>query len=61
VFYANGLEVEFALASSQWTATEPVDDGTANVLRDGAVILVDKQLRLAQLTRLVDMANIQKS
>jgi predicted nucleotidyltransferase len=40
VFYADGLEVEFGFASPAWTEIQPVDDATAKVIRDGAVILV---------------------
>ena len=52
-FYADGLEVEFGFAAQAWAKTHPVDDGTAQVIRDAAVILVDKQLHLAQLARSV--------
>src|SRR5688572_8123937 len=58
VFYASGLEVEFGLASLQWASTRPVDEESARVMRDGAVILVDKQLRLAQLAGSMDRENI---
>jgi len=58
VFYASGLEVEFGLASLQWASAPPVDEESARVMRDGAVILVDKQLRLAQLAGSMDTENI---
>ena len=59
VFYANGLEVEFGFASFQWASTRPVDEESARVIRDGAMILVDKQLRLAQLASSVETANMR--
>ncbi|MBZ0300217.1 MAG: nucleotidyltransferase domain-containing protein [Anaerolineae bacterium] len=49
VFYADGLEVEFGLTTSQWAAVDPVDAGTEGVVRDGARILLDRPGQLAAL------------
>lgn len=43
VFYADRLEVEFGITTPQWTATDPVDEGTQQVLLDGVRILYDPQ------------------
>ncbi len=42
VFFENGLEVEFGITTREWTQTGPVDPGTAQVVRDGMKILVDR-------------------
>lgn len=41
VFYSNGFEVEFGITSVAWVVTDPVDEGTARVVRDGMRILYD--------------------
>ena len=41
VYYEDGLEVEYGLTSSEW-ASEPVDEGTSQVISDGMQILLDK-------------------
>lgn len=48
----DGLEVDLGFASPQWAA-EPVDDGTARVVRDGFRVLHDPH---GVLTRLVAVA-----
>ena len=37
----SGLEVEFGFAGPEWAATDPVDPGTAGVVLDGCIPLVD--------------------
>ena len=49
VHYAAGAEVEFGLTTPAWAATEPVDPGTARVVRDGFRILLDRGGSLARL------------
>ena len=49
VFYAGGPEVEFGITTPEWTATRPVDPGTARVVGDGIVILLDRAGMLAAL------------
>lgn len=44
-----GLEVEAGIAPPSWTATEPVDPGTRNVVRDGFRVLYDPEGLLARL------------
>jgi predicted nucleotidyltransferase len=41
VFYQGVLEVEFGLTTSEW-ASEPIDEGTRQVIADGMKILFDK-------------------
>ena len=38
---ASGLEVEFGFTGPEWAATDPVDPGTAGVVLDGCVPLLD--------------------
>ena len=38
---ASGLQIEFGFASPNWAETNPVDPGTARVVRDGCVPLLD--------------------
>jgi uncharacterized protein len=38
---ASGLEVELGIVSPAWAACDPVDAGTARVVRDGCIPLVD--------------------
>jgi uncharacterized protein len=49
----SGLVVEMGFAAHTWAATGPVDAGTARVVRDGCVILVDKAGLLAELVETV--------
>lgn len=41
VVYRHGLEVEFGLTTPDWAETQPVDPGTARVVRDGMRSLYD--------------------
>ena len=41
VFYQGDLEVEFGMTTSEW-ASEPIDEGTRQVIADGMKILLDK-------------------
>lgn len=41
VFLASGHEVEFGFARPTWAATEPLDSGTEQVVRDGCRALYD--------------------
>jgi predicted nucleotidyltransferase len=50
---ASGLQVEFGLATPAWASTDPVDTGTARVVRDGCVAVVDRDGLLARLTAAV--------
>jgi predicted nucleotidyltransferase len=52
VFYADGPEVEYGITSSEWV-TLPLDEGTIAVLRDGVVVLLDRD---GALTRAVEIA-----
>lgn len=49
VWYADGPEVEFGIVSPAWCATDPVERGTARVVRDGLVVLHDPDDLLARL------------
>ena len=46
---ASGLEVEVGFVDPAWAATEPVDDGTRRVVRDGFRVVLDRERRLAAL------------
>ena len=48
VFYADGQEIEFGLASKSW-AGNPADAGTERVVKDGMVILKDTEKLLEKL------------
>lgn len=50
VLYADGPEVEYGVTSSEWV-TFPLDEGTITVLRDGVLILLDRD---GSLTRAVE-------
>ncbi len=41
-WYEDGIEVEFGLVEPSWIA-QPLDSGTGRVLRDGYLIVADKQ------------------
>jgi uncharacterized protein len=41
VLLPSGLEVEFGFVAPDWAATDPVDPGTAGVVLDGCVPLLD--------------------
>lgn len=49
VHYRNGLEVEFGWTTDAWVNTDPVDPGTAAVIRNGARVLLDRAGRLSKL------------
>ncbi len=42
VFYSGGPEVEFGITTPQWTATNPMDEGTRKVITNGFRILYDR-------------------
>jgi predicted nucleotidyltransferase len=52
VFYADGSEVEYGITSSEWV-TLPLDEGTITVLRNGVLVLLDRD---GALTRAVEIA-----
>ncbi|MEM7526661.1 MAG: nucleotidyltransferase domain-containing protein [Pseudomonadota bacterium] len=52
VHYRNGLEVEFGFAPRHWCAP-PIDPGTAAVIANGLIPVVDPQGRLAASVRWV--------
>lgn len=47
VFYEDGPEVEFGLTSRAWVRL-PLDEGTAQVIADGLLILFDREGGLAR-------------
>jgi predicted nucleotidyltransferase len=49
VFLISGTEIEFSFADRSWVETNPVDPGTAQVVRDGYKILYDPNKLLHQL------------
>jgi uncharacterized protein len=50
---SSGLEVEFGFAPCSWAAVEPVDPGTAGVVRDGCRPLFDPEGSLQRLVAAV--------
>jgi len=50
VFYAGGPEVEYGIISSEWVML-PLDEGTITVLRNGVLVLLDRD---GALTRAVE-------
>jgi uncharacterized protein len=46
---ASGLELDLGWVTGGWARTDPVDSGTAQVVRDGARILFDRSGRLSAL------------
>jgi len=47
VYYVDGLEVEYGLASPEW-ASIPLDEGTQWVISGGMRILLDREGRLGR-------------
>ena len=46
---ATGLELDVAIGSSRWASLDPLDRGTAGVVRDGCRIIYDPEGLLAGL------------
>ena len=59
VIYANGLEVEFGLTTRAWLATDPVDAGSAQVVADGARVLLDRTGALGRFIAKVTQVVVQ--
>lgn len=53
VCLSSGLEAEFGFASPSWASTDPVDTGTAAVVRDGCTALYDPGGLVAELLETV--------
>jgi hypothetical protein len=53
---ASGFEVEFGFGPPSWASTEPLDPGTAQVVRDGCLVLSDPGGALARLVMTVNGA-----
>lgn len=49
LFFESGEELELAIAPLDWAKTDPIDEGTANVINNGCEILVDKDDLLKNL------------
>jgi uncharacterized protein len=54
VLLPSALEVEFGFAPSSWAAVDPVDPGTAAVVRHGCRLLFDPDGLLGRLVAAVD-------
>lgn len=50
---ADGVEIEVGLAAPSWASTDPVDAGTARVVREGFSIVLDHDGLLARLAAAV--------
>ena len=46
---ADGLELELSFADPSWTAVDPLDPGTRDVIAGGCQILIDRERLLEQL------------
>jgi len=57
----SGLEVELGLAPLSWACSEPLDPGTAEVVRGGCLPVVDAEGRLARLIDAVAGADVSSS
>jgi len=49
VFYQDGSEIEFNITTKEWVITDPVNDGTKLVVREGMIIVYDPQNLLRKL------------
>ena len=49
----DGVEIEFGLTSLSWAGTDPVDAGTARVVREGFTVVFDPDGLLARLGAVV--------
>jgi predicted nucleotidyltransferase len=57
VTYANGLEVEYGLSGFEW-GSDPKDEGDAQVIRDGLIVLYEKNEHLSsKLNRFNSMSS----
>lgn len=52
VFYSGLPEVEFVMVNRDWAAINPVDEGTAGVVKKGAKIFYDPEALLNRLLQL---------
>ena len=57
----SGLEIEFGFAPPEWADTNPPDEGTLAVVRNGCHILSDPDGRLARLMRVARLAQGSKA
>jgi hypothetical protein len=46
-FYSDGPEAEYGITSLEWM-TVPLDEGTIRVLKDGVVVLLDRDGSLSR-------------
>jgi len=53
VHYRAGPEIEFGWTTDAWIATDPIDVGTTDVIRNGLQVLLDRHGRLTALTALI--------
>jgi predicted nucleotidyltransferase len=56
-FYNSGLEVEFSITTPQWAEINPIDEGTREVIADGAQIVYDPSGIVAALIQLVEQGS----
>jgi len=50
VVLRSGFEIEFGFVAPSWASTDPLDEGTARVVRDGCLPLYDPSGAFQQLT-----------
>ncbi len=57
VFYTDGLEVEYGLSDFEW-GSDPSDEGEAHVIRDGLIVLYEKDGHLSsKLNRFISLSS----
>lgn len=57
----DGLEVEVGIGEPDWAATDPPDEGSARVIRDGMCILWDPEQLLADIADAVSTSSAAPS
>jgi len=55
--YHNGLEVEFGITDMNWLA-QPIDEGTASVIKDGILVVYDREGYLS--AKLGEISSVQR-
>jgi Streptomycin adenylyltransferase len=52
--FPSGLEVEMGITTAVWASTDPLDTGTAQVIRDGLYIIYDPKCLLTALAAITE-------
>jgi uncharacterized protein len=49
VYLQDGTEIEFSFGAPSWASTQPIDEGTCRVIRDGCCVLYDPKSLISEL------------